>query len=110
MSPTIISSRTPEGDWTECPICRHTNAIEPSTFPVADACCPNCGSYLRMVTGAASSKDIALRRYIAQFSDSECPRPEISESVSVRPRFARLGVHEVTQPRELIGLELAFTG
>lgn len=41
----MISSRTPEGDPNECPVCRQTLAIEPSR-PPGDAPCPHCGQLL----------------------------------------------------------------
>jgi hypothetical protein len=41
-----ISSRTPEGDPTRCPVCGKPTRIEPSTVPTPDAPCPHCGSLL----------------------------------------------------------------
>src|SRR6516162_4115265 len=40
-----ISSRTPEGQPNECPICGNALRIEPSR-PPGDAPCPFCGSLL----------------------------------------------------------------
>lgn len=42
MSP---STRTPEGQPNECPICGNAVVIEPSS-PAGDAPCPNCGCLL----------------------------------------------------------------
>lgn len=38
-----ISSRTPEGDATRCPVCGAILTLEPSR-PPGDAPCPSCGS------------------------------------------------------------------
>jgi hypothetical protein len=39
----VISSRTPEGDPAECPICGARARVEPS-LNFGDAPCPSCGS------------------------------------------------------------------
>lgn len=41
-----ISSRTPEGDSERCPVCGHIAIVELSSFPLTDATCPACGSWL----------------------------------------------------------------
>ena len=41
----IISSRTPEGDANQCPICGHHIRLEPS-MDTRDAPCPRCGHLL----------------------------------------------------------------
>ena len=41
----MISSRTPEGEWNQCPMCQSAVRIEPSQ-PFGDATCPVCGSLL----------------------------------------------------------------
>lgn len=41
----VISSRTPEGDPNQCPICGHHVRIEPS-IDTRDAPCPSCGHLL----------------------------------------------------------------
>lgn len=41
----IISSRTPEGDANQCPICGHHVRLEPS-MDTRDAPCPRCGHLL----------------------------------------------------------------
>ena len=41
----VISSRTPEGEPAECPICGAIVQIEPS-INLSDAPCPSCGSLL----------------------------------------------------------------
>jgi acyl carrier protein len=40
-----ISSRTPEGEPTSCPLCRANVIIEPSVL-IGDATCPRCGQLL----------------------------------------------------------------
>ena len=42
----MISTRTPEGFSNHCPVCGHDIRIEPSTVPVRDAPCPQCGCLL----------------------------------------------------------------
>src|SRR5687767_231136 len=44
-----ISSRTPEGDPGQCPICGKDVCVEPSIL-FGDATCPNCGSLLWFLT------------------------------------------------------------
>lgn len=44
-----ISSRTPEGEPTRCPVYRQEVCVEPS-FPYGDAPCPHCGQLLVYVT------------------------------------------------------------
>jgi len=41
----VISSRTPEGETGQCPLCGNIFRIEPSQ-PAGDAPCPCCGSLL----------------------------------------------------------------
>jgi acyl carrier protein len=40
-----ISSRTPEGEPTSCPLCLANVIVEPSVF-IGDATCPQCGQLL----------------------------------------------------------------
>ena len=48
MSNTVISSRTPEGQPTRCPLCSRELVIEPSAL-FGDATCPHCGHLLWFV-------------------------------------------------------------
>jgi len=41
----IISSRTPEGEPAECPVCKALVTVEPFK-PLGDVPCPNCGTLL----------------------------------------------------------------
>ena len=45
MNDTVISSRTPEGQPSRCPLCGKQVVIEPSVM-FGDATCPNCGHLL----------------------------------------------------------------
>lgn len=45
MGTNIISSRTPEGDFSRCILCGHQTHLEFSS-PADDAPCPNCGHLL----------------------------------------------------------------
>ena len=49
----MISSRTPEGWPNTCPVCGHALRIEPSSFPIRDAPCPDCGTLLEFDEPAA---------------------------------------------------------
>jgi acyl carrier protein len=42
---TIISSRTPEGEPHQCPICDALSNLDPS-YSGGDSCCPQCGHLL----------------------------------------------------------------
>ena len=92
----VISSRTPEGDPNQCPICGHHVRIEPS-IDTRDAPCPSCGHLLWFAehpSGAAigraewnSSRQLAIaRRVMEQATWHFGPPPE-----AVRAKFLRLG-------------------
>lgn len=49
----LPSSRTPEGESNQCPVCGRATVIEPS-WPAGDAPCPSCG-HLVWFTGAEPS-------------------------------------------------------
>ncbi|MEM7558215.1 MAG: hypothetical protein AAF394_03760 [Planctomycetota bacterium] len=53
-----ISSRTPEGDWFQCEICRKQFCIEAATFPSPEAVCPHCGC-LQFVGVESGSRPLA---------------------------------------------------
>ena len=49
-----ISSRTPEGDWFHCEICRKQFCNEAATFPSLEAVCPHCGCMQFVGVGSGS--------------------------------------------------------
>jgi len=51
-----ISSRTPEGDPNQCPVCGHDDRIEPS-LGTRDAPCPCCGHLLWFPERTAYARD-----------------------------------------------------
>jgi hypothetical protein len=56
-----ISSRTPEGDPNQCPICGHHVRLEPS-IDTRDAPCPHCGHLLWFLDDIASKyPDLAMK-------------------------------------------------
>jgi uncharacterized paraquat-inducible protein A len=61
----VISTRTPEGEPVDCPICDDQAVVELSTFPTSDAPCPRCGSLL-WVPAAPSRPNIEAFRAIEQ--------------------------------------------
>jgi hypothetical protein len=46
-----VSTRTPEGEPTRCPVCGTEAAVVPSTFPIHDVPCPACGHLLVLSPG-----------------------------------------------------------
>src|SRR5215204_4953528 len=51
----IISSRTPEGEPDQCPLCGARVHVEPSQ-PTGDAPCPHCGHLLWFSRSAAGTQ------------------------------------------------------
>ncbi|MFO0911424.1 MAG: phosphopantetheine-binding protein [Pirellulales bacterium] len=54
MDLMTISSRTPEGQPTSCPLCLANVIVEPSVF-IGDATCPRCGQLLWFIQAADQS-------------------------------------------------------
>lgn len=50
-----ISSRTPEGQPTFCPLCMANVVIDPSVF-IGDATCPRCGQLLWFLQTAEAAR------------------------------------------------------
>ena len=50
-----ISSRTPEGQPTSCPLCMANVVVEPSVF-IGDATCPRCGQLLWFIQTADTAQ------------------------------------------------------
>jgi acyl carrier protein len=50
-----ISSRTPEGQPTSCPLCLANVIVEPSVF-IGDATCPRCGQLLWFIQTADTAR------------------------------------------------------
>jgi acyl carrier protein len=50
-----ISSRTPEGEPAQCPVCNALVCIEPSQ-PSGDAPCPNCGTLLWLYRSSTATQ------------------------------------------------------
>src|SRR5262245_35661497 len=63
----VISSRTPEGEPTRCPVCGSKAAIVPSSFPTTDAPCPSCG-FLLWISGPPF-KTVMTQRERAELYD-----------------------------------------
>lgn len=53
----MISSRTPEGQPNQCPVCGKDTRTEPSTMPTRDAPCPHCGSLLWFAPGSLATHE-----------------------------------------------------
>ena len=82
------STRTPEGDWFSCSICRKRCCVEPSTFPVEDSACPFCGSRL---VPAESHRDSSLSRFV-ETSHSSTPSVQASFDRFDRCLWAAIGL------------------
>ncbi len=52
----MISSRTPEGTPNFCPVCGQDVRIDPSTVPLRDAPCPQCGCLLHFPDPGAATQ------------------------------------------------------
>ena len=50
-----ISSRTPEGQPTSCPLCSANVVVEPSVF-IGDATCPRCGQLLWFIQTSEATR------------------------------------------------------
>src|SRR5258708_1975710 len=95
----FISSRTPEGSPSRCPICDSAVAIEPS-FPFADAPCPNCGTLLWFFNLAddpyffAGDDAEELRRlvHLLLSGDSDASDDALRQ---LRPIFDKLGADSI---------------
>jgi len=83
----MISSRTPEGDWNQCPVCQNEVRIEPSRL-FGDATCPVCGSLLWFF--AASGEARFLERDQGERLDSRL-RGLIAERLGINPDAVRDG-------------------
>ena len=59
----IPSSRTPEGQPHECPVCGTAVVVEPS-LPPGDAPCPHCGCLLWFPGGPGSQRAHGFRRFV----------------------------------------------
>lgn len=77
----IISSRTPEGQPNQCPVCGSRLAIEPSD-PAGDAPCPRCGHLLWFAWEDLG--DVQVIRPTGGGSDSESWDRLIDSLVEVR--------------------------
>jgi hypothetical protein len=73
----VISSRTPEGEPNQCPVCRKHVRIDPSPL-FGDAPCPNCGHLLWFYRLEAETRVIAreesstLRQRLIEAIASHC--------------------------------------
>lgn len=59
--PEIVSSRTPEGEPSVCPVCAGVVSIEPSSA-TGDAPCPQCGTLLWFIGSRESLRFYELDR------------------------------------------------
>ena len=91
-----ISSRTPEGDPNQCPICGHQVRMEPS-LDTRDAPCPACGHLLWFAESPSGAgieraerrpiKQLVLKQQVLAFATKRFGMP----ADEVRAAFDRLG-------------------
>ena len=86
----MISSRTPEGEWNQCPVCRSAVRIEPSQ-PCGDAPCPACGSLLWFLAVGDDSRFFAHDRG-AEIEARLAAR--VAERLGIDPAAVRDGTWE----------------
>ncbi len=106
----VVSTRTPEGEPVQCPVCGGQTHVAPSTYPTIDAPCPSCGHLLWLSNARSLLYDpLAVRELVAtmqaaiergaerlqQLQATDEPIP------SAEPTNAALGLHEVTNPVEI---------
>jgi hypothetical protein len=73
-----ISSRTPEGEPTTCPLCLANVSVEPSVL-IGDATCPRCGQLLWFVQAAGTM------RWLGPSHRRRSAKIQVANSVSNRP-------------------------
>ena len=64
-----VSSRTPEGEPHQCPICGELVATEPSA-PLGDSTCPQCGSLLMMIKDGLNLRELHWNDKASKLGDS----------------------------------------
>ena len=90
----VISSRTPEGEPNQCPVCGKHVRIDPSPL-FGDAPCPNCGHLLWFYRLEAETR-------ISTWEESSKLRLRLIEAIATRCSIAR---EKVTgDPRQLENL------
>jgi hypothetical protein len=118
MSPTVISSATPEGEHNICPVCGHSSIIEPSEFPVRDATCPDCGTLLSFEFVSRDAKPLIHplpRPSVVTNPESDAQtiidwwaqkaQPNTHAANQLVGTEPKLQLHQVTDPAQLIALE-----
>jgi hypothetical protein len=109
-----IPTRTPEGEPHRCPVCGTAVVIAPSAFPTPDAPCSACGQLLWLSgnpdreVGWSNAELAGVRSAIRR---GEERLGELKKQVAeARPVEASVGlqVEEITDPFEIVILELGF--
>jgi DNA-directed RNA polymerase subunit RPC12/RpoP len=87
----MISSRTPEGDPNQCPICGHRVRLEPS-IETRDAPCPNCGHLLWFgIAATDDQKTVSMRLLVLRIGFKRFGPPDRT----VRDRLYRVPCAEL---------------
>jgi mannitol/fructose-specific phosphotransferase system IIA component (Ntr-type) len=105
------SSRTPEGQPQQCPVCGNEVVIEPSR-PPGDAPCPHCGCLIWFANAAGAERDVRLH----SFSISDPLVQTKSQAIAIiLDRLIRAGALEQQHRDEILAAilkreELGSTG
>jgi len=96
-SNVTVSSRTPEGLPSECPLCGATANIEFSA-PAQDAPCPNCG---HLLWASAQLVQSVTQRYADSFGTAP-------GAINADTRFSDLGADSLDTVEMIMELEEEF--
>ena len=92
-----VSSRTPEGLPSQCPLCGASNNIEFSD-PAQDAPCPNCGRLLW-------ASDQLIHDVTRKYSDALGTKPG---AINANTRFSDFGLDSLDTVEMVMELEEQF--
>jgi hypothetical protein len=101
----VVSTRTPEGEPANCPICGGRSFVVPSAFPTPDVPCPWCGTLLWVTGGRGrdAGGQVCVGEVIAEMEaairrGAERLRELQSASLVEEPVRAELRIEEITDP------------
>ena len=79
-----ISSRPPEGEPGECPVCGHQFRLEPAT-PISDVTCPFCNSLILLFQYDNATTAVHLDRTVIEMICEylSIPKEEVKDAVSL---------------------------
>ena len=102
-----ISSRTPEGDFGNCPVCHQKVVVDPSTVPTRDASCPHCGHLIFFRNADWDDVQRLIDIWEQRRKELEAERAPAAEPEPVGPTVA-LALHSLDDPTEMQNAEDLF--